>query len=116
MSPTFVFLLSKGPMRALRAVLFAFLTLAVCGITTAQTQLTAREYLKRGIAYLETGELDAAFAEATRAIELDPKLVGAYQLRFMVTNQKNPQTDNSHDSDMVIRLAPSAPSTAPYYV
>lgn len=45
-------------------------------------------YLYRGKFYWEQGNLDSAFADLTKAIELSPNLAGAYELRGKVKEAK----------------------------
>ena len=84
--------------------------------TYSQPQQTSHEYLRRGIAHFNAGDMDQALVEANAAIELSPALVEAYRLRHIIRATQNPSTESADDCDMIIRLAPDAPTTEPYYV
>lgn len=82
----------------------------------SQPQQTSHDYFKRGLAHFNAGEFDAALAEINAAIALSPTFVKAYRLRHIIRYSKDPSNDYADDCDMIIRLAPNAPTTEPYYV
>lgn len=92
------------------------LLLSICDVLNAQTQSTAEDYLKRGITHFKAGDLDLALKEANAAIQMNPSLVDAYRLRILIFASKDPEWDESGDCDMIVRLAPNAPTTEPFYV
>jgi len=67
------------------------------------------------MAHVDAGELDAALADANRAIELEPKNAEGYVLRLAVRNRIRPETDTSDDCDKIIELAPNRPGIEVFY-
>ena len=60
----------------------ALLTAACGGAAPTPTPLAepedAQSYYQHGLGFLQSGELDKAVADFTRALELDPQIPGAY--------------------------------------
>ena len=90
------------------------LELLLCATVNAQTPTTAIDYLRRASERFQADDLDSAFADASTAIELNPKSVAAYRLRYLIRNKKEPETSHYSDCDMVIQLDPDSPLTAPF--
>ena len=60
------------------------LTLTLCILNSGCDSESSRDavfYNNRGLTYFNQGELDKAFADFTKAIELDPQMIMAYQNR-----------------------------------
>jgi Tfp pilus assembly protein PilF len=45
---------------------------------------SAEFYLKRGLSYLEKGQLDPALADFTKALEINPRFAKAYSNRAII--------------------------------
>ncbi len=61
----------------------------------------------RGVTALEKGDNDAAIAQFTEAIRLDPGLASAYADRARAESRKNDLEKTLADSDAAIRLDPA---------
>lgn len=90
----------------IRSIFLCTLILLTVDLAPGQTP-TVRILLKSGRANLDTGHLDAALADANKAIELEPKNVEGYVLRYQVRVQIKPEVDTSDDCDKIIALAPN---------
>jgi Flp pilus assembly protein TadD len=99
-----------------KGILLTVVAMLLSESASSQPQQTGHDYLKRGLAHFNAGEFEAALAETNVAITLSPTLVEAYRLRHMIRYSKDPANDYADDCDMIIRLAPDAPTTEPYYV
>jgi tetratricopeptide (TPR) repeat protein len=99
----------------LRIIFSSTLILLAVGVSAGQAPQTVQNILKSGMAHLDAGELDAALADANRAIELDPKNAEGYVLRLAVRNRIRPETDTSDDCDKIIELAPNRPGIEVFY-
>jgi tetratricopeptide (TPR) repeat protein len=99
----------------LRIIVSSTLVLLALGLSAGQSPQTVRDILKRGSSHLEAGELDAALADANRAIELEPKNAESYVLRALVRERIKPETDISDDCDKIIELAPNRSGIEVFY-
>lgn len=73
-----------------------------------QTPQTAQDYLKRGMAHFQSGDTDAALADANKALELNSNYVDALYLRAALRNQKGDTAGVMADYNKIIELGPSA--------
>jgi Tfp pilus assembly protein PilF len=99
-----------------KVIFSGLLVLAILNVLTAQTTQTYEDFLKSASAHFQAGELDAAFNDVNKAIELNPRRVDAYVLRVLIRNKKDPEAEDYKDYDKIIELAPAAPATEGFYV
>jgi tetratricopeptide (TPR) repeat protein len=97
------------------------LRLILCGLlllTAASNAIgqTPADYLKTAKSHFDAGRYEVALAEVNKAIEGNPKLLGAYVLRFHITKQIDPESYAEVDCDRIIELAPNAQTTWLYYL
>lgn len=64
------------------------LILLFASASNGQTAQTAQDYLKSGMAHLQNGEIDAALADANKALELNSNYVDALALRAALRTKK----------------------------
>jgi tetratricopeptide (TPR) repeat protein len=88
----------------LKHYVLAVALLLVSGSGIAQT--TAVDYYNRGLAKQAKGDLDGAIADHTRAIELDPKYVPAYNDRGTAKQDKGDLDGAIADYTRAIELHP----------
>lgn len=106
--------LKEVKMRKTRLLLILLASLVSVNVNAQQ--LTAEDHLKQAVAHFKAGELDLALTNANTAIELNPRLAEAYRVRHLIRATKDPETEHYADCDMVVRLAPDAKTTEPFYV
>jgi len=99
----------------LGTIFSSILILLAVSVSAAQTPQSVQGIIKSGMAHLDRGELDAAFLDANRAIELDPKNAEGYVVRIAARNRINPDANTSDDCSKVIELAPSRPGIEVFY-
>ena len=76
------------------------------GIGTGVKNDAARVHVRRGVAALEKGDNDAAIAEFTEAIRLDPRGAGAFSNRSAAWMMKNEFDKALADLNEAVRLEP----------
>jgi tetratricopeptide (TPR) repeat protein len=91
------------------------LILLVVIAATGQTPQTAQDYLKSGMAHLQSGDTEAALADANKALELNANYVDALALRAAVRSRKGDTAGVLADYNKIIELAPSAPGMEVVY-
>ena len=72
---------------------------------------SAKAYLKRGLAYESTGELDWAIDDYSQAIKLNPRLVGPYNNRGIAYKRKGELDKAIGDYSQAIKLNPALAET-----
>ena len=73
-------------------------------------------YNNRGIAYEDEGDYDAAIADYTKAIQIDPKYADAYYNRGNVYSKQKGDYDAAiADYNKAIRIDPKSPKSADVY-
>jgi tetratricopeptide (TPR) repeat protein len=88
-------------------ILILFMLLFVSA-SYGQTLQTAEDYLKSGMAHFQSGEIDAALADANKALELNSNYVDALYLRAAVRIKKGDAAGVLADYNQIIELVPSA--------
>ena len=76
--------------------------------SSGQTPQTAQDYLKSGTVHWQSGDIDAAFADVNKALELNPNYVDALFLRAALRARKGDTPGVLADYNKIIELAPSA--------
>ena len=83
------------------------LTLILLFVSASNGQ-TPQDYLKSGMAHFQNGNTDAALADVTKALELDPNNVDALYLRAALRTKKGDTAGVLADYNKIIELTPSA--------
>ncbi len=76
------------------------------GLATAQEAETANDHLERGNAWYDLKSYDNAINEFTRAVELDPQMIKAYQMRGLIWMDKEDYDKAIADGGMAIAIDP----------
>ncbi len=92
----------------LKGVIPLILILLFVSFSNGQTPQTAQDYVKSGMAHFQSGNTDAALAEAEKALELNANYVDALYLRAAIRNKKGDMAGVLADYTKIIELAPSA--------
>lgn len=71
-----------------------------------ETPQTAEEYFLRGVSQLEHDQIQAALADLSKAIELDPTLMIVYRSRAQLRALLDDRAGAMRDFDAVLRLSP----------
>ena len=83
------------------------LVLLFVSASNGQAPQTAQDYLKSGMAHFQRSEIDAALADANKALELDSTYVDALYLRAAVRMKKGDTAGVLADYNKIIELGPS---------
>ena len=75
-------------------------------IDAEQSDLDADAHMDRGVNYEQKGQYDKAISEYTKAIEINPKLTGAYLVRGQCYTQKGQYDRAIADYNKAIEIDP----------
>jgi Tfp pilus assembly protein PilF len=85
-------------------ILSIFFAITILG----QTPQTAEAYLNRTVTQFQKGDTEAALADVTKAIALNPNFADAFALRATIRNRKGDREGTLADYNKVIELVPGA--------
>jgi tetratricopeptide (TPR) repeat protein len=91
----------------LKYIIASILVLLFVTASNGQTSQTAQDYVQSGMAHFQSGALDAALADANKALELNANYVDALYLRAAVRSKKGDTPGVLADYNKIIELAPS---------
>lgn len=92
----------------LKATLALTLIFLFVSASNGQTPQTVQDYVKSGTAHLDSGAIDAALADANKALELNANSIDALYLRAAVRAKKGDTAGVLADYNKIIELGPSA--------
>jgi tetratricopeptide (TPR) repeat protein len=84
------------------------ISLTVAERRQRQGATSANDHKRRGLAFLEKGDLDRAIAEFTKAIDINPKDADAYAHRAYAFGEKDDYDREISDWTKVIEIYPKA--------
>lgn len=93
-------------MKRFASLLFA--TLCLCTATAAQTSGPAKELADSCTKKFTRNDFDGAFADCSKAIELDPKFPDTYLYRGVTLLYLNKDSEAQKDFDKLLEMKPDA--------
>ena len=96
-------------MKRLLTLLFA--VLALCASAPPTRAQGADDYYKRAMARFKQGDADAALADFSKAIEVDPDYAEAYASRGLILLAREQDAEAQKDFDKYLQLNPAAKET-----
>ena len=93
-------------MKRVRLLLLLGLLFIVVGPVQSQTHASAVDYYNRGNGRGAKGDLEGAIGDYTKAIEIDPRYVGAYNSRGLARGAKGDLEGAIADYSKVIEIDP----------